>query len=90
MGRSEDRYVEYAIADWLREKRQAFGLTQREIGIAASVHHVTIFTWEASRVFPSTIARLRDWVRAHRDPETGRCCKLEITLVDTNGERHSF
>ncbi len=86
----QDRYIEYAIGDWLREKRQSLQISQRRIGADIGVSNVTVFGWEAGSAFPATLLGLRKWAEACRNPVSGRRCKLEINLVDTNGERHSF
>ena len=90
MGRYEDRHTEYAICFWLREKRLSLGLSQRKIARDIGVNHTTVFGWEAGRVFPVNLECFRKWVQSHQDPETGRRCKLEMTLVDTDGKRHDF
>ena len=79
----EDRHIEYALGDWLREKRKSLGFEQKDIGAAVDVLNVTVHYWETGASWPGTLARLKAWARAVN-------CRLEITLVDTNGERHSF
>lgn len=83
MGYSEDRHVEYALADWLRQKRRSLDLYQKDICAALGVNKVAVHLWETGAQSPGTLARWKEWARAVN-------CKLEITLVDTNGERHSF
>ncbi len=83
MGWCEDRHIEYSLGGWLREKRQSLGLGQKDIGAAVGVHVVTVHFWETGGSWPGTLARLKAWTRAVN-------CKLEITVVEPNGERHSF
>ena len=80
---SQDRFVEYAIGDWLRQKRRALDLEQKDIGVAVGVGNVAVHHWETGATWPGTLARLKAWARAVN-------CRLEITVVDTNGESHSF
>jgi transcriptional regulator with XRE-family HTH domain len=88
MPHDEDRYIEYDMAGWLRQKRRALELTQEAIGAAVGVHKVAVHHWETGATSPShsapgTFARWKAWAKAVN-------CRLEITLVDTNGERHDF
>ena len=79
----EERYVEYAVADWLRQKRHSLGFRQKDIGEALDVSRVAVSLWETGAQAPGTLSRWKAWARAVN-------CRLEITMVDTNGERHSF
>ena len=79
----EDRHIEYALANWLRHKRRWFDLTQKDVGGVIGVSHVAVHLWETGARSPITLARWKAWARAVN-------CKLEITLVDIDGERHSF
>lgn len=79
----EDRHIEYALADMLRRKRRWLDLEQKDIGAAIGVNAVTVHFWETGAHAPGTLARWKAWARTVN-------CKLEITLADTDGERHSF
>ncbi len=83
MGWSEDRHVEYTLGDWLREKRKSLGFEQKEVGAAVDVNKVAIHLWETGGSWPGTLTRLKAWARAVN-------CRLEITVVEMNGERHTF
>ncbi len=79
----DDRHIEYGLAEWLRRKRRALDLDQKDVGSAIGVSHAAVHLWETGARSPMTLARWKAWSRAVN-------CKLEITLVDTDGERHSF
>lgn len=79
----EDRHIEYALADWLRHKRRSLDFLQDNIGTALGVSTAAVHYWETGAYAPGSLARWKAWARAVN-------CRLEITLVDTNGERHSF
>ncbi len=83
MPRSEDRHVEYSLSYWLRRKRRWLDLEQPDIGKAVGVSTAAVHLWETGAQAPGTLSRWKAWARAVN-------CKLEITLVDTDGERHTF
>ena len=83
MPTDETRHIEYALADWLRRKRRSLDLDQKDIGAILNVSDAAVHFWETGGKSPATLTRWKAWARAVN-------CKLEITLVNTNGERHSF
>ncbi len=83
MARTEDRWIEYAVSDWLRQKRRSLDLTQRDIAAAIGVSDVTVHLWETGARSPRNFAPWQARAKAV-------FCRFEIILVDTDGERHSF
>ena len=79
----EDRHVEYALAGWLRQKRRSLDMEQKDIAAAVNVSKVTVHLWETSGRCPGTYARWNAWAKAVN-------CRIEITVVDTDGKRHTF
>ena len=83
MGWPQEFYIEYALSDWLRNKRIDLGLEQQHVGKTVDVSKVTIHQWETCARSPGSYARWKAWAKALN-------CRLEITVVDTTGKRHSF
>ena len=83
VGWAQEFYIEYALTDWLRAKRIGLGLHQQHIGDACGVSKVTVHQWECDRRSPGSYERWRAWAKAVN-------CRIEITVVDTNGKRHNF
>ena len=83
MPRDEERFTEYAISDWLYRKRRSLGFGLKDVAAAINVSTVTVHLWEMGLRSPGTYARRKAWARALN-------CRMEITLVNTNGKRHSF
>ncbi len=83
MSAIDDRYVDFQLADWLLMKRRSLGLPQGHVAAAIGVSVAAVSKWESGAYSPQTLALRKAWARALN-------CRLEITLVNTNGERQSF
>lgn len=83
MSRDEERFIEYAISAWLYRKRRSLGFGLKDVAATIGVSTVTVHLWEMGIRSPGTYARRKAWAKALN-------CRLEITLVNTDGKRESF
>lgn len=86
MPHCQDRHIEYALADWLREQRLARELSQRSVAYAIGISHVMLHLYEVGAASPSTLLRWQQYTRA----ATAGYARLEIAVVQRDETRITF
>ena len=86
MPHCQNRHIEYALSEWLREQRQSRGLTLEAVGRVLGVSRVMLHHYEVGHASPSTLFRWQEYTRA----ATKGYARLEITVVQRDGTRLNF
>lgn len=81
--RNKDRYMEYAIGDWIHDRRKALGFSLAELGRMLDVNTATVHGWESGKSFPSTLLTLKDAIEILN-------ARLEIKVVQHDGVEKEF
>lgn len=72
MKASDERWIEYDIAAFLRKARLADGVSQVQVALKLELNHVTVWGWENDVSWPGTLARFGRWCG---------CYGLEVEVV---------
>ncbi len=70
---SDERWIEYEIAHFLRQARIRDRVSQVEVAKRLNMNHVSVWGWENATNFPATLARFGLWCGA-----LGFDCELTI------------